>query len=249
MIHTFKPLRAGRFVVQLKEISIGDSISVLSMSPGEYEAETTAFLRAALKSVDGPKDPADWTVEERILAVCHYLAATLEKPDFDVQGGGNFSDYLVNLGETSIPDHAELGEIAGDRWSVYPLTGRMAETIEGLQGELKDTAGKPVPPRLHWLLGAMAAQLLREGETVTPPESPSYESFLLERMRILRELPESAFIELFTAFAKGRDSISRFFVTRFDGSGVIVCAKEGADLPPARFPSRSCLSDFAAQLV
>ena len=95
----------------------------------------------------------------------------------------------------------------------------------------------------------MGCRPKRRWETVTPPESPSYESFLLERMRILRELPESAFIELFTAFAKGRDSISRFFVTRFDESGVIVCAKEGTDLPPARFPSRACLSQFAAQLV
>ena len=93
MIH-FPILRTRRLTVQLRELPIAESIAVASMPPHLYEASCTAFLRGAIETVDGISDPAQWTVQERTLAVCHYLACTLEDgPDFAV-GNGRFSDYL-----------------------------------------------------------------------------------------------------------------------------------------------------------
>ena len=74
---TFPITRTRHLTFQLKELTIAEAAALAGMNAGEEQAECTAFLRAALKEVaQGEQNPADWTVEERILAVCQYLAGT-----------------------------------------------------------------------------------------------------------------------------------------------------------------------------
>lgn len=159
----FPPLRTRRLTVQLRELSIGDSLTLAAMPGHMEEASTTAFLRCAVDAAKvAVEDPARWTVQERILAVCHYLSATTEDgPDFSL-GEGHYSDYLQGEADIQTSVQAvEVGEVGGDTWHVRHLTGAMAESIERMAGEIEGLSG-----RLHWLFGAMAAQLVRTGEEV-----------------------------------------------------------------------------------
>ncbi|WP_197714678.1 hypothetical protein, partial [Nitrosomonas supralitoralis] len=87
MIH-FPILRTRRLTVQLKELSIGESIAIAAMPSHLEEAVTTAFLLKAVATAKGIENPADWTVQERMMVVCHYLASVSDDgPDFAVGDG------------------------------------------------------------------------------------------------------------------------------------------------------------------
>ncbi|MCM1128953.1 MAG: hypothetical protein NC211_03615 [Alistipes senegalensis] len=253
MIH-FSLLRTRRLTVQLRELSIGESIAIASMPPHMEEAEYTAFLRAAVQSVQGIEDPADWTVQERMLAVCHYLAATSDDgPDFSL-GKGRYTDYLDMAADID-PDitEVEAGELAGDVWSVRHLTGRMAEAIERLKGEVTDAHSNPLPVRLHWILGGMAAQMVRKGEDVPGKDTAdgAFDEYLVNRMKIMGSFPESDFAQLMRLYMDGREKLHHLFRIEFNGDGMVALPKGGAadHLPPARFPVRSCLSGLTIDLV
>jgi hypothetical protein len=116
----------------------------------------------------------------------------------------------------------------------------MAGEVEGLSG------------RLHWLFGAMAAQLVRSGEDA--PEAAdgegAFEEYLLARMRVLKGYPDSDFAKLMVLYLEGRDKLHHFFALEFTNDGIAAMPKGGAasNLPPARFPFSSCVSRFALQL-
>jgi len=248
MIH-FPPLRTRRLTAQLRELTIGDAIALAAMPPHLEESACTEFLRRAVASAQGIDNPARWTVQERMLAVCHYLAATAnDGPDFSL-GDGHYSDYLD--GSTDIQTSAptlEVGELGGDIWHVRHLTGAMAESIERMAGEVPGVAG-----RLHWLLGAMAAQMVRAGESVPDASDGegSFDEFLVARMQIMAAFPESDFAALMELFFLGRDKLHHLFKTDFTSDGIVALPKGGAagDLPPARFPVSTCLSRVARELV
>src|SRR5258706_5730427 len=148
-------LRTKRLTVQLRELSIGASAALAAMPAHNQEACCSAFLQPAIESVTGIADPALWTVQERMMAVCHYLAATVDDRIADFAAGdGRYSDYLEAAAQFPV-EAVHLGEVGGDAWNMRQLTGAMAEAIERLHGE----AGAPITGRLHWLLGGMAAQL------------------------------------------------------------------------------------------
>lgn len=253
MIH-FPLLRTRRLTVQLRELNISESVAIASMPPHLAEAECTAFLRAAVQSVQGIEDPAHWTVQERMLAVCHYLASTSDDgPDFSI-GGGHYSDYLD--GATDIQTQApviELGELGGDTWKLQNLTGRMAESIERMEGEIQDASGKPFSGRLHWMLGGMAAQMVRAGEDA--PDATvadgAFDEYLVARMRVMAAFPSSDFEALMGMYLSGRQKLNHLFSIEFSSGGVVAMPKGGAaaNLPPARFPVHTCLSRIALELV
>lgn len=249
MIH-FPILRTHRLTVQLRELPIAESIAVASMPPHLYEASCTTFLRGAIETVDGISDPAQWTVPERTLAVCHYLACTLEDgPDFAV-GDGRFSDYLDGAVDAPAGEPAiAIGELDGDVWTLRHLTGAMAASIERLGGEIEGVGERQ---RLHWLLGAMACQLVRAGESVPDASEGegAFDDFLRQRMTVLMNFPESAFAALMAMFLQGCERLHHLFRIEFSGDGLVVMPKGGAaaELPPARFPVHTCISEVARDL-
>ena len=126
MIHIPK-FRTRRITATLRELSIGESIKIASIPAHLEEATCTAFLRCAIESATGVEDPANWTVQERIFGIAHYLASSAEDgPDFSL-GDGRYSDYLA--GASDIPTavaSVEVGEVGGDVWHIRHLTGAMA---------------------------------------------------------------------------------------------------------------------------
>ncbi|MGI9213551.1 MAG: hypothetical protein ACR2HF_13850, partial [Methylococcaceae bacterium] len=187
-----------------------------------------------------------WTVAERTLAICHYLSSVLDDgPDFQI-GDGRYTDYLDGSRDIVTLEVHDLGEMEGDFWQIRHLSGYAAEAIERLHGELPNISG-----RLHWIIGAMAAQLIRKGEELP---AKIEEDWLLERMRIFAQYPESDFIKLSFLYQAGTEKLHHLFHIGFDDKGVLVLPttdgdKEGAELlPPARFLVRSLISGFAQRM-
>jgi len=244
MIH-FPILRSGKLTVQLREISIGESIALAAMPVHMEEASVNAFLRFA--NTRKEDDPAAWTVPERMLAVCHYLASTADDgPDFAI-GEGRYSDYL-DAARHRDDAPVDLGELLGDHWQAIHLTGGMAESIERLTGEADAMAG-----RLHWLVGTMAAQLRRGGETApdAATEPAEFDRWMVPRMKILSAFPESDFMALMTRFMDARTRLQHLFRLDISDTGFIALPHKGAaaDLPPARFPVHTCLGPLARAMV
>ena len=88
----FIPLRTRRFTVQLKELSIGQSIALAGFNEKTEQAALTEFLRMATSTVKGIDDPAKWTITERVFTLCHYLSSML--PDRDILLYLNFCTEL-----------------------------------------------------------------------------------------------------------------------------------------------------------
>lgn len=241
----FPSLRTRRLTVQLKELTIGDGIKLAAMPDHLHESATTAFLRCAIDLAQGIEDPLHWTVQERIFAVGHYLAAVSEDgPDFAL-GNGRYTDYLDGSSDTYI-DAAELGEIAGDFWTVTPLTGALAESIERMTREFD------LPGRLCWLIGGMAAQLHVKGQAIPEFASDSQrDEWLLGRMRVFNNYPETDFEHLVSAYYAGLDALHHLFTLQFGDKGIVVLPRDGAEggLPPARFPVSACLSQTTLDLA
>lgn len=245
-------LRMRRLTVQLRELSIGESIKIASIPVHLKEASITAMLRFAVESVKGKdiiEDPAHWTVQERIMAVCHYLASISDgEPDFTI-GKGRYSDYLDGGSDSGLMESdINIGEVGGDIWHIRHLTGAMAESIERLSGELDGISG-----RLHWLLGGMAAQLTIEGENSPNPidGEGKFDQFLVDRMKVMAGYPESDFNALLGLYFAGREKLHHLFHIEFDNNEIVSLPKGGAasDLPPARFPVSTCLSRVVLDLV
>ena len=251
MIH-FPVLRTKRFTLQMREITIAQSIALAKMPAGQ--AETTAFLRYAVESYEGKNpDPAFWTIQERTLALCHYLAATNESgADFPVGERGRFSDYFDGSFDTEEVRPVEVGEVGGDAWTMFDLTGRDAEIIETLQGELVNASGQPVDGRAFWIIGAMAAQLRRKGEGKKDDlSSGEYETFLFDRMKVFNAFPTSDFLTLMNMFLKERGKLMHYFDFDFLDDGIVFLPKEAVaekNLPPARFPVDSCFGKRAFEI-
>ena len=90
----------------------------------------------------------------------------------------------------------------------------------------------------------MAAQLVREKEEIPDPKDGAgkYEEFLLNRMKIFANYPESAFAALMFMWEQGREKLHHLFTIEIDrvNGGYVAAPKGGAvesrNLPLARFP-------------
>ena len=239
----FPELKTKRFTVQMRELTIGESIMIASMPSHLEEACITSFLRKVCERIDGIDDPARWTVSERLFAVTHYLAATSEDgPDFLIGKEGHYTEYL-DIKKDDYRESLDIGEIGGDKWRVVHMTGGMAEAIERLVGEMN------IPIRLHWILGGMAAQLVMDVETI-PEINEDYDQWLQKRMTVFIAYPESDFEKLMTAYLTALHDMRMYFSIEFNDSGIIVLPKEAEGvLPPARFPAKTCLTRTAIILA
>lgn len=229
----FPPLRTRRHVIELRELTIGEAIYLAKLNPAAHEAGVTALLKHA-----AGVDTGDWTVQERGLAVAHYMAQTMGDPDFAL-GDLKFSDYFV---ADEAPDEVELGYLLEDHWSMRPLLGRHAEAIE------RFILGGSLPAeRMSWWLGAMACQLRRPTEA--EPDAADFDGYLAKRITVLQNFPTSAFVDLLTAFLAGQAKLNRLFSLEFTDEGVVFAAREVPAAAPARFRVSDCFAGVARQIL
>lgn len=245
------PLVTKRLRVELQECSIGKAIECALLPETSPHACDTEFLKACTKDGGPIPDPLLWTLQERALAICHYLLAVHDE-DFPVGDKGHCSDYMdlsTDVPTGTIDEPVDVGVIEGDAWRCQHLFGYMLEAIERLQGSI-EMPGDSM--RLHWMFGCMAAQLVRVGEQPLDWTSAGeYDDALQERMRVLMALPERPMAQLFFAHRTALDKLHHIFTPCFTEDGIAFLAQReaAAVLPPATFPADSCVSEFAKDLA
>lgn len=249
MIH-FSRLLSPRLDVQLRELTIGEAVSLAAIPPAQHERATSALLRAAVLHAGGSHpDPARWTVQERMLVQAHYIACVSESGgNFEV-GGGRFLDFLDSAADHG-PEDVEVGQACGSTWRMKQLTGAEAEAIEVIAAS-----------RFDWLLGDMAARLRVQDPEEPPVPDPhkaphSYEEWLRAQIGVIKAMPESEFAQVFALYRAGLGALHHLFTLEFDAQGHMVMprpapeGKEGGGqaLAPARFPVAACITEVASIL-
>lgn len=244
MIH-FPPLRTKRLDATFRELTLREAVELAAIPPHLFERATTALLSCVVKEVAESSPSIDaWTVQERTMAVAHYLAhATDGEANFAV-GEGAFLDYLDAVRDAA-PLEIEAGRAHDDDWVIGQLTGLQAEAMEGF-----------CSTRLEWLTADMAARLRIPGKEEVPLVGAgvaAYAEWLQERAAVFREFPESDFEELYGLYVVGLGKLHHLFALDFDDMGHVVLpapAKEGGagSLAPARFRAASCIGGIAQAL-
>lgn len=244
----FQPLRTRRICVRLRELSIGEAIAICKLPAERHEMVATEFLRMVASAAETPQatyitNPRLWTVQERALLVCHYMAqVSTEGPDFAVGQNGLMSDYVVFDSDIK-SETVEVGTVAGEKRVVRPLLGIHAEILERL-----------CESRGEWLIGAMACQFSVAGDLEPDLESlgdVKLVEHIESRMEWVRGLPESDFEELLAAYTTAQQGMHHFFDVNFDDAGVIFepqTNREAGPDHPARFRAVSCISRAAREL-
>lgn len=244
MIH-FTPFRTPRLTIQLRELTIGQSIDLCARPAHLHEAATTAMLECIIepseRTVIGQvTDPRLMTVQERGMLAAHYLVHTSGNPSFKIGDTATFPQYLFE-GMEAAPE-IEVGEIGEDRWVCSPLLGYQAESIERLI-----STGRMLGKRQGWMLGAMACQMRR------PDKEPEledvadavFDAWLLDRVARFKNYPESDFALMMSAYMDAVQKLQHLLRVAFSDEG-LVFVSEVPGLPSARFPVSDMLSDGTA---
>jgi hypothetical protein len=251
------PLRTRRISARIREITAGAAIRLAGIHPARHEHATTEFLRAIIESADTPTprhvaDPLLWTVQERTLAVCHYIAASAPNggADFAIGDAGRLTNYMMT-DKDYVPDF-DLGQACEDRWRMVPMTGMAAEAIERTNGNIPNVAAG----RLHWLVGSMAAQMIRVDESSQPIDEPApldvvaYDEWLEARMAVMIGFPASDFEVMLSMRARGADGLTHLFDMDVSHEGMVAYPRETeGGLAPARFPVDECIPPVAKGLA
>lgn len=250
----FTPYRTPRLEVQLRELSLGQSIAICGRSASRHEANTTYALQCIVQPperyIEGRiEDPRLWTVEERGAVIAHYLAHTIG-PTFSIGDTGTFPDYLY-AGQTTA-EETYIGPVGDDEWYLSPLLGYQAEAIErivlGQRVELLDGSGKLVG-RVGWIIGAMACQLRRaQEEPLEDIGADEFDEWLEERMAFLLVYGDNDSADLREAFMAARFTQRHLLNAHFNDEGVVFVS-EVPGRPSARFPVSDLLSERTARFL
>lgn len=244
----FPLLRAGRIAVQLRELTIAESIDLAAIPPERDELATTRLLQLVVKHAEGEyTDPRAWTIQERLMVKVHYLAHTdMESPNFAIGvDGARLTDYL-RLDLDGTPASVHMGDALGSSWTVRQLIGAEAEAMESL-----------CSARFDWITADMAARLRTDsdsGEDAPPDvlaDAPAYKAWLKARIDVFKAMPESEYCTLLGICQAGCDQLAHLMLLGLDEGGFIVLPAQegsGADMAPARFPVPALLSDVACIL-
>ncbi|MAD95858.1 MAG: hypothetical protein CMB99_00880 [Flavobacteriaceae bacterium] len=235
-----------RFTVTLKELTLEAGMELASFSPDIEHQSTTRFLESIIESAEGDVvDIGDWTIQERTMVKAMYLASTLETgPDFAISssGGGEpdarLSDYL------STEDEYTKDSVTIDKYVVIPITGRVAESLERIQGEVATSEYG------FWLLGAIAASVCEPGESL-PDNASELDDELLKRISDIVSRPQSEVNALMEVLATGQHQLYHLLnMVIAQIGGFAVRPKEAeSDKPLTRFPVSSALSERTALMA
>lgn len=243
----FPPLRTARLDVQLREMTIDEEITLAATPLDKHEAATAALLAAVVKEARGEHaDPGRWTVQERMLVVAHYIAATAAEGGNFAVGEGSFLDYL-DAKVDSAPAQVEAGEACGDRWMVRQVTGDEAQIIESMCTARKD-----------WVAADMAARMRAVGSETdaSAPDATDkpgdYGTWLDTRKSAMLALPTSDFADMWAVYLAGLRDLHHLFALDLDDAGYLAepmtTEAGGQQLAPVRFSVAAAITDLARHL-
>lgn len=204
-----------RIRAKMQELTLRQAIDLCEIPETMNELGISRALNAIIAETNLPLD--EWTVQERLAAICHYITAQ-EKGDWRVANGAMLSDYLV------AQDYPDTSYIIDDDLEIVPLTAPYAEAMERA---VQDKG------RGDWIVAAMAATIRQRDEEVW---QGSPDEFVQENMERLFGLPESEFAYLLPHFLTAQKHLAHGFELTFTGNGIAVLPqKGGTDLPSVQF--------------
>lgn len=202
-----------RIHAKMQELTLRQAIDLCEIPEHLNELGISRALAAVVAETNLPL--SQWTAQERLAAICHYLTAQ-EQGDFEVVAGAKLSDYVLHQDYPETPYQF-------DDLTIVPLTGEYLEAVErACQG--KGKCG-------DWVVGAMAASI-RSNE----PFDGSVDEFVQENITRLLVLPESEFTRLCHHFLAAQAHLAHGFELTFTESGIAVLPQTGGDgLPSVQF--------------
>lgn len=243
MIH-FPALRTRRVCVELSELTLDQAITMCKLPEGRHETAISQFLRFSAAQATAPKDgyitdPRLWTVSERLRLVVQYMMGVADDaPNFSV-GNAKLLDYIdfTAEAESLVLDGITVGETD---MQMRPLLGLQAEALEILCAD-----------RGEWLIGCIAAQIVPVGSLPNWAEMPDVAvlAWHKERIKEIRNLPESSYERLLHTFMERQGELRQFFNLGVSDDGIVCMPNNpGDEVPPGRFRSSSCLSQSTRSL-
>ena len=204
-----------RIKAKMQELTLQQAIDLCQIPDSLNEQGISRALQFIVTEANLPLDK--WTVQERIVALFHYITAQ-EKGDWQLVDNGSVADYLI---EQDYPETPYIFQDDGDLFHIVPLTG---ECVEAIERATDSTRGK-------WILASMAATIRAENDDFDgiPDERIS------ENMTRLLALPESVFNRFLAHFQAAQIHLAHGVNIDFHDDGIILLPKGGTGLPPVRF--------------
>lgn len=223
------------FTIKAQELTIRQAIDIAMLPEnGYFERNITKFLEFCFVSRLGniSENPKCWTIGQRCLVMSHYLAYIFSDYGFmlPVNADGNvLDDYLDTTKQNSVftdknDTILESMVMDDDRYSFVQLLGWHVEAIETVAENYTD-----------WVMCAIAACIRVGDEDVNYPydeNTPCYDygKFLIARVAVFENYPESNFIKLMAFFVDNFKKYSSFLNLWFDDYGIVATHnKEGID--------------------
>ncbi len=227
----FPRIDLGASTVQMRELTVGESLALAKVPERLQEARITKFLGTAI----GDEETArKLTVQERYYLLVQYLAVQEDNP----------LAMNVNYGLYLLPRVTEWREsVAGIAAPVWrQLRGHHVELLELLCENVAD-----------WVTCAMAVQCDLAGWAALPGDDATQTELseaVRARFTALQDLPGSEFEALAAEWSAACMAMSRFMRTGYDNKGItILPVNGGADDAPARFRPSTAFGRVIRELV
>lgn len=247
----FSPLRTARLQVEMRELTAAEAILLCQLPASECESGAGQLLNRIVVPVSEQRrgqvtDVRLWSVQERALAIAHYLGHMLAG-DFQIGETARYSDYLLAEGIGGPPAPVHLGEVDGRRWMLQPMLGWHSESVERLVVSEDLDAN-----RNGWMIGAMAVQLYAEDDGALDAHDltdAQIDAAVGARVTAMMHMPESKFMELFRLFGARMNEMDHVFRMSIGDDGIAwLPTSEVPGKPPARFPFSMAIREDTAEV-
>ena len=204
-----------RIKAKMQELTLQQAIDLCQIPDSLNEQGISRALQFVVTETNLPLD--EWTVQERIVALFHYITAQ-EKGDWQLVENGSVSGYLI---EQDYPETPYTFEDDSDVFQIVPLTGEYLEAVERASDNTRGS----------WILAAMAATVRDVNDDF---DGSADERIQFNKQQFLT-LPESVFNRFLGHFQAAQIHLTHGVNVDFQDDGVVVLPKGGAGLPPVRF--------------
>lgn len=226
-----------RITAEMQPLTLGQAIELCEIPDCFNEESISRALKHIVKVSNIPLE--NWTVQERYLAIGHYIAAQ-EKGDWEIADGALYSHYLLDnltpeVEEFKFKIHDDNDETVNYKMS--SLTGNMIEAVERF---ILSLTGKDGAKKGDWVLACMAIQIQEDSENALKLDELDDKTVLDEVIKQnydrLLQTDEPFFNQLLSHYLIGLHAMAHCVKIAFLDDGLIVLpVAEEAGNKPARF--------------
>lgn len=214
-----------RIRARMQELTLRQAIELCQIPDQLNELGISRALSMIVIETNLPLD--EWTAQERIAAICHYIIAQ-ESGDWCIAQNAMMSDYVM-------PQDYPNEVYSFDDLQIVPLTGAYLEAIERIKHQTRG----------DWLLAAMAASIINPAE----PWHGSPDEFVRKNIEQLKDLSESDFLLLLGYFQAAQNHLKHLVEIEFSQEGLVVLPQKGGDeLPSIQFRFDTIMGQTTRQL-